>query len=57
MITGGYIYNADKIEEAELFLRIITAPAYARELLKILQESMHNFDEVYESVNDNRSHK
>lgn len=45
IIDFGQYYS--ETEEAELFSRIVTSPAYAKSLLKILQDAITQYDGMY----------
>ena len=39
-------------DQAELYTRIITSPAYAKSLLEILRESIERYEKSYEAINE-----
>ena len=39
-------------EEAELYIRIVTAPNYAKEFLRILKRSIRQFEENFGNIQD-----
>ena len=49
LIDFGQSYSEN--EDAELSVRIVTSPFYAREFLKTLQKSIDQYDDSYGNIN------
>lgn len=50
LLDFGQLYNGD--ERAQLHTRIITSPAYAKNLLKLLQDSIAQHEETFGAISN-----
>jgi hypothetical protein len=54
VLDFGQYYS--ETEDAELYIRIVTAPNYAKEFSKILQRSIRQFEENFGDIQESSEH-